>query len=474
MFSARSILFSTATRRPMRANHGEPDRPVSRSASRRRVVALATGLVIVTIVDTGRAQGAEDVIAWNERVLNVIATGGQNNVVQTRSLAMAHAAMHDALNVIERRYEQYAVSRCSRCGVPWASPEAAIAAAAHGVLRGVIPHFGTPAQQAAAAAAADGAYTASMATIPDGAGKTVGISIGHTAASAILAIRSTDGALLAGDPYVPLTGPGFWQPTPNPNPPDPAAGGAGLDPALISGWGNVSPFTLQSSEQFRPDGPPSRSSRKYVRDYDEVKSLGEKLSSARSAEQSETARFWYEGSQSGWNRIARVAAEPRRLDLWDQARLFALLNFAMADGFIAGWSSRYAHHFWRPVTAIREGDTDGNNDTPGDPLWESFLNTPAIPEYPSTHSVLGAAAAEVLARFFRNDAVAFTVTSGAPFAGITRSFSSFSEAAQDNADSRVYAGVHFREATRDGIRLGRRIGAFGDKHYLEPLGRRRF
>ena len=442
------------------------------SLRRLRMGALAASLAIVTIVDASRAQGADDVIAWNERVLSVIAIGGQNNLVQTRSLAMAHAAMHDALNVIERRYEHYALRSCSWCGVPWASPEAAIAAAAHGVLRGVIPQFGTPEQQAAATAAADAAYAASIGTIPDGLGKTAGIGIGHIAARAILASRSKDGALLGNTSYVPLTGPGFWQPTPNPNPPDPAAGGVGLAPALVPGWADVTPFTLKSGEQFRPDGPPRLSSRKYAQDYDEVKSIGEKLSSARSAEQSEVARFWYEGSQAGWNRIARVAVESRGLDVWEQARLFALLNFAMADGFIAGWNARYVYHFWRPVTAIREGDTDGNDHTLGDPGWESFLNTPAIPDYPSTHSVLGGAAAEVLARFFRDDAVAFTVTSGAPFAGITRSYTSFSEAAQENADSRVYAGIHFREATRDGVRLGRRIGSFGEKHYLKPLHRR--
>jgi hypothetical protein len=434
-------------------------------------VALATTLAIVTIVDTSRAQGAEDVIAWNERVLNVLAISGQNNIVQTRSLAMVHAAMHDALNVIEQRYERYARGGCSLCGAPWASPEAAIAAAAHAVLRGVIPDFGTPPQQAAAAAAADSLFAASLATIPDSPGKTAGLIVGQIAARTILAIRFNDGALLANVPYVPPTGPGFWQPTPNPNPPDPAAGGAGLAPALIPGWGNVTPFTLERAEQFRPDGPPPLFSRKYARDYDEVKRIGEKLSSARTAEQSEIARFWYEGSQAGWNRIARVVAEPRGLDVWDQARLFALLNFAMADGFIAGWDTRYAYHFWRPVTAIREGDADGNDHTHGDLLWESFLNTPAIPEYPSTHSVLGGAAAEVLARFFRDDAIAFTVTSGAPFAGITRSYASLSEAARDNADSRIYAGIHFREATLEGVRLGRRIGAFGEKHYLKPLHR---
>ena len=167
-------------------------------------------------------------------------------------------------------------------------------------------------------------------------------------------------------------------------------------------------------------------------------------------------------------------AEPRLVDVWEQARLFALLNFAMADGFIAGWNARYVYNFWRPVTAIRAGDTDGNDHTVGDPLWETFLNTPAIPEYPSTHSVLGGAAAEVLVRFFHDDAIAFTMTSGPPFAGITRSYGSFLEAAHENADSRVYAGIHFRTATRDGVTLGRQIGAFGEKHYLEPLHRRWF
>ena len=469
MFSLRRVLCSVYTHRRPQSNHSVPDRPLQWSASRLWIIVLATSVAIVTIGDTSRAKGVEDVIAWNERMLSVLAISGQNNLVQTRSLAMAHVAMHDALNVIESRYKHYALWRCSWCDVGWASPEAAIAAAAHGVLRAVIPHFGTAAEQAAATAAADGAYHASIATIPNGSSKTAGLSIGRIAAAAILAIRSKDGALLADHPYVPLTGPGFWQPTPNPSPPDPDSGGAGLAPAILPGWGNVTPFTLTSGEQFRPGRPPSLSSRTYARDYDEVKSVGEKLSGARTPEQSERARFWYEGSQVGWNRIARVAARPQVLDLWDQARLFALLNFAMADGFIAGWNARYAYHFWRPVTAIREGDADGNDHTSGDPVWESFLNTPAIPDYPSTHSVLGGAAAEILARFFAEDAVAFTVTSGAPFAGITRSYASFSEAAQDNADSRVFAGIHFREATRQGVRLGRRVGAFGEKHYLEPF-----
>jgi hypothetical protein len=234
----------------------------------------------------------------------------------------------------------------------------------------------------------------------------------------------------------------------------------------------VTPFTLRSGDQFRPDGPPALPGRKYARDYNEVQSIGERLSATRTTEQSEIARFWYEGSQVAWNRIARVVAEPRLFDVWEQARLFALVNFAMADGFIAGWNVRYVYNFWRPVTAIRAGDADGNDHTVGDPLWETFLNTPAIPDYPSTHSVLGGAAAEVLVRFFHDAAIPFTTTSGPPFAGITRSYRRFLEAARENADSRVYAGIHFRTATTDGLRLGRQIGAFGVRRYLEPRDRR--
>ncbi len=424
-------------------------------AKRRLVTAGVT--LITGLLTTTAARAADDVLAWNVHTLNALAVSGQNPLVQTRSLAMVHAAMHDALNAIEPRHEAYAFSSCA---APWTSPEAAVATAAHRVLLGVIPSFGTPAQQAAAIAAVNAAYASSIATIPDGPAKVEGITVGTAAAAAILALRAQDGALLANIPYAPPMEPGFWQPTPNPNPPDPAAGGPGLAPALLPGWGDVTPFTLKSGQQFRSGGPPPLSSRKYARDYGEVRSLGERLSTTRTADQSEIARFWYEGSQMGWNRIARVVAEPRMLDLWEQARLFALVNFAIADGFIAGLNAKYFYNFWRPVTAIRAGDADGNHHTVGDPFWETFLNTPQTPDYPSTHSVLGGAASTVLAHFFGTDAIAFTMTSGAPFPGLTRSFTSFSQAAQENAASRVYAGIHYRFACRDGVRLGRKIGEF--------------
>ena len=250
--------------------------------------------------------------------------------------------------------------------------------------------------------------------------------------------------------YSPGTDPGEWQPTPNPVPFDPPAAADRL-PAVLPGWGSVTTFVLRSSDQFATGGPAPLNGHRYAREYDEVMTLGKNISAVRTSEQEQIARFWYEGSPAGWSRIARIVAENRGLDSWQTARLLALVNLAMADGFIAGFEDKYTFNFWRPITAIRAGDTDGNTATMPDPGWESLLNTPAIPDYPSTHSVLGGAASEVMRRFFRDDDVPFTTTSGAPSGGLTRSFASFSQAAQENGDSRVYAGIHFRSAVTDGI-----------------------
>ena len=341
----------------------------------------------------------------------------------------------------------------------FASAPAAVATAARDVLL---------AENPTQAAAIESAYAMSLAAIPPGPAKDAGLAIGHAAAAAIQNQRSSDGSSTADIPYTPGTAPGEWRPTPNPFPANPPPPSPGFARATLPGWGNVVPFTLNDGAQFRPDGPPELTSDVYAQDYNEVQDIGEQQSVVRTLEQSEIARFWYQGFGPGWNRIARIMAQQRTLDMWDTARLLALVNVAMADGFIAGWNTRYVFNFWRPVTAIREGDTDGNPNTVADANWNSYLNTPAIPDYPSTHSVLGGAASEVLERFFGADDIAFTTTSGAPFAGITRSFTSFSQAAEENASSRVYAGIHFRTACNDGIKLGRKIGKFAFKHFLEP------
>src|SRR5882724_1447025 len=411
---------------------------------------------------------ADEVTDWNAVAIDVLVLGGQNPVVMTRGLAMAHLAVHDALNAIDRRYEPYLYDARAE---PSAAPGAAVAAAMRDALVGALTGFGTPERQAKGKERADAAFAAALTTIPEGRPRRDGIAVGQAAAAAMLTLRKADGATVQ-VAYTPGTQPGQWRPHPNPvpaNPPIPDTTLAlGNLPAMLPQWGQMLPFTMRAPWQFRLRPPPALTSETYTRDYNEVKRLGGKQSMVRTAAQDEIARFWYEASAQGWNRIARIIAGQRVLDRWEQARLFALLNAAMADGYIAGADTRYLYNFWRPVTAIRAGGSDGNDATAGDPTWETFMNTPPLPDYPSTHSVLGGAAAVVMSRFLGTDQVSFTMTSGPPFAGITRSFTSFSQAQEENGDSRMYSGIHFRNSTVAGILQGEQIGRQTFAQYLQP------
>jgi hypothetical protein len=359
---------------------------------------------------------------------------------------MAHVAMNDALNAIDRRYEPYAYDAVAPRG---ASPEAAVAAAAHGILL-----VRSPNQKASL----DAALASALATIPDGQAKTDGVATGRAAAAAILARRATDGSDIV-TPYAPGAGLGVWRPTPP----------AFARPIGVN-FGKVTPFTMTSGAQFELPRPAyfDLRSAEYAADYNEVKSIGAADSKTRTAEQSEIARFWYEPSPGVHIRLARDLAVTRKLDLWESARLFALLHLACADCMIAGYGAKYRYNFWRPVTAIHNGANDGNPQTASDLAWKSYLETPNHPEYLSNHAVLCAAWAEVLARFFGTDKLSFTVTSAKPYPGIARSFTSFSQSAREAADSRVYAGVHFRSSCRDGLVIGRKIGAQAFENFLRP------
>jgi hypothetical protein len=294
--------------------------------------------------------GADVVTDWNNVATTVGPLSGLGAVPQSRVYAITQAAVHDALNAIHRRYEPYAYGATATSN---ASPEAAVSAAAHDVLQALFPT-----QQSAI----DAAYHAVLASIPSGNAKDFGIAVGQAAAAAVLALRSNDGSASANIPYTQPPGPGVWEPTP-----------PGFLPAAFPGWGNVTTFGLNHGEQFRPEPPEFfvLTSEAYTRDYQEVQDIGSINSITRTPEQSDIARFWYEGSPTGWNRIARVVAAQKGFNLWENARLFALVNFAMADGFIAGWNAKYFYNFWRPVTAIQKGDTDGNPSTERDPGWSS-------------------------------------------------------------------------------------------------------
>jgi hypothetical protein len=395
---------------------------------------------------------------------------GQSNVVSTRTLTMVQVAVHDALNAISRRYDAYYFEGPADAA---ASPDAAVAAAAHTVLVGVVNTFGSPGQKGATLALLEQAYAASLARVTDGPARNKGVAVGRAAGAAMLALRKDDGATRDA-PYTPGMGPGKWRPHPNPVPSNPPIGNPdlarGYTPAAIPGWTNVTPFTLLSASQFWLPGPPALTSPAYARDFNQVKSVGGKVSTVRTADQTEIARFWYEGP-GNWNTIARAVSASRGLDARDSARLLALMNMAMADSYIAGWKIRYVYDFWRPITAIREGDSDGNDATVGDPAWDSLQNTPSVSDYPSTQSVFSGAAAVVLAGVLGGDPATFTVVSGKPFDGITRSFTSFSQAARESADSRVYAGIHFPSACEDGLVLGRKIGQRTVALYLQPVRR---
>ena len=372
------------------------------------------------------------VVHWNSVADQALTPSqGTNPMAHSRILAILHASIHDALNAIDRRYASYTP------GLPAARnahPDAAVAAAAREVLVRLLPDQ---------AALVEAAYGSALAGILDGAAKTAGIATGQAAAQATLNRRQDDGAASAGIPYVPGTAPGEYQFTPP------------FDFAAQPGWGRVTPFVIRR-EDHALEGPPALSSQAYAREFADIRAIGSITSTTRSAEQTEIAKFWYEDSTLGWNRIANTVVRQRGIDAWEAAHAFALVHFAMADGFVAGFDQKYKHRFWRPETAIRAAATDGNPHTEPDVSWKPLLITPPVPDYPSTHTVLGWAAAEVLIDLF-GDRERYSLTS-LTLPGVTRQYRGFSMAAEENGLSRMYAGIHFRHAVREGRRQGRGIG----------------
>jgi hypothetical protein len=413
---------------------------------RRRDVAVLL-VVLLWIGAWSTSARADAVTDWDVIAFDAVDASGMTGPVTALPITMAHVAMHDALNAINRRYEPYAYDAVGPRG---ASPEAAVGAAAYGVLVAEIP---------SQKPRLDAALGSSLARISDGKAKTEGVAVGQAAAAAILARRANDGSKVIAS-NTPGKGIGVWVPTP---PRYLAAVGAG--------FGQVEPFTMTSSEQFLPPRPAyfNLKSAEYAANFNEVKAIGGADSKTRTAEQSEIARFWYEPSPGVHIRLARELVTSQKLNLWDSARLFALLHLIGADSLIAGYDAKYRYNFWRPVTAIPNGDGDGNPQTVGDPEWRSYLETPNHPDYLSLHAVLCAAWAEALARFFGTDHFNFTMESAKPFPGIKRSFTSFSQSAQEAANSRVYGGVHFPSSCKDGLVVGREIGAHAYANFLRPV-----
>jgi hypothetical protein len=421
------------------------------------------------------APAGDAVTVWNANA-GVAATAAciaplDNPLHESRIYAMMHIAIHDALNAIDRRSRPYAFDMQAE---PGASPDAAVAAAARDVLVlliGQLPlELHTQPCIDAGVASVEADYTAALAAIPDDQAKAQGIAVGQAAAAAILALRADDGAV---GPFLNFncpqdTNPGEYQCTP------------GTPFIVFEVWENVTPFVLKDSSQFRPGPPYAVKKKNYTADFNEVKSLGGDgitTPSERTADQTEIALFWQESSPLQWNRIARTVSADQGLDLWENARLFGLLNMALADGYIAMVDAKNHYNYWRPVTAIQTADTDGNPDTAGDPTWTPLRPTPPDQDYPSGHSIEGGAAAEVLKQFFGTDRISFQGCSVTLPAGSTcsdsspvlRSYTSFSQAAAENAYSRILIGFHFRKAVEEGTDYGRKIGKRAANLYLRPV-----
>jgi hypothetical protein len=362
-----------------------------------------------------------------------------------------HAAIYDAVNAIDRTHQPYLIRLASLSRS--ASQDAAAVAAAHRVLLALYPAFKT---------ALDLELQQSLAQIPDGEDKVKGTRIGQTVADSILALRSNDGSNANPIPYVFGTAPGDYQSTP-PN---------FVAQPQFTHWSRVNPFALQSANQFRPGPPPLLTSDAYSDAFNQIKSLGIAGSATATPEEILIGRFWNGAIQNYWNEISQTASLAHSLTTAGNARLFALLNLSLADDVIAFYDAKYTYNLWRPVTAIRAGDTDNNPETAGDPNWLPEVGkTAPDPSYPGAHAVISAAAADVLISFFERDRSDLTVTSEV-LPGVERSFTSFSSAAEEATLSRIFAGQHFRFDLTTGQRLGREIADFALDNFLTPVHRK--
>ena len=392
---------------------------------------------------------AGNVVAeWNEILLQSLANQPAR-VPLSRNMALVHVAMFDAVNAIDRSYEPYFAEVHASRG---ASQEAAAAQAAHDTLYALYP---TPARRAAF----DAQLADDLAGIdPDRAAQ--GVAIGAEVARQILARRANDGAAAIATYTPPNNDPGQWQPTA----PDFLPAGAVHTSA-------VTPYAVQSSTQFRPGPPPELTSDEYAADFNEAKSLGRATGSTRTADQTLVAGLWRTalGNHQVWNRLAQQVSEAQGQSVPEAARTFALMNMSLHDGLATSFGTKYHYGLWRPITAIQRADEDGNPATEADPSWTTLHpTTPPYPTYSGNAATIGATCATVLAGVFGED-FAFQFDWGRQgFSGVTRSYDSFWDAAEEQADSRIYGGIHFRFDSEAGQQIGADVGGYVMENFLQP------
>jgi hypothetical protein len=399
-------------------------------------------LLAAALLLPGAASGADVVLDWNEIALAQVVASGQLPPDGARSMAMVHVAMFDAADAVDRRYRPYAFDAPAAGDV---SAEAAVASAAHAVLASLFPDRRP---------ALDDALAASLAELPDDERRRAGTALGEAAAARCLELREGDGAA-APERYRPRTTPGRYVPTTIP---------------VSSEWGRVRPWVLAAGDELRPPPPPDPGGADWARDFEEVRSLGRRSGSARSAGQTETARFWIVTGPAAWNPVVRSleASTPSRLV--DRARRFALVAVASADALIAVFDAKYAHELWRPITAIRNGDLDGNDATAPEPGWLPLVDTPMHPEYPCAHCITAAAVAAVLESEFGAGEVPAIEMASPTAPGAIHRWTRLADFVTEVSNARVWGGIHYRTSTRVGEAMGRRIGELVLQRALTPAG----
>jgi hypothetical protein len=417
----------------------------------RWIVPRLAGLALLVgglLLPTPARLSADVILDWNGLMLDAIRAEDESPPHAARSLAILHVAMFDAVNGVLQDYQPYFVDAHAPAET---SAEAAAVGAAYQVMSSLYPTLQPR---------SDALYQSFRSNAPAGEARDQDLQLGESIAGMVLDWRAADGATTL-VPYIPVAEPGHWQRTPpDYRPPD--------SPQCPF----VTPFALLTGSQFRVPPPPALTSRQYADDVNQVEQLGAADSAARTADQTQVALFWsdfnYTETPPGhWNDIAAVVARQQGNSLAQNARLFALLNITLADAAIVAWDAKYTYDFWRPITAIREADTDGNPDTLPDPNWNSLLEAPPFPEYVSAHSVFGRAAATILDEFYGRDDIAFTIGNDR-LPGITRSFQGFSQAADECGISRIYGGIHFMTSNRLGQTAGAALADYVSANLLLP------
>ena len=417
-------------------------RPSTACTISRSVSAAMIGLFVA--VAAPQRTRANVITDWDEKAIAAVtplaSLGGTSPYMAQRMMGMVHAAMFDAVNSIERRYRAYLTRLPAD---PTASKDAAAAAAAAAVLATIDQKTATDVKTALAA------Y---LALVPDGPAKSDGVKLGEAVAAKVLETRANDGCDAADD-YRPRTTPGVYVPTAI---------------TLSSMWPNLKPFAMTSPSQFRPPPPAPLDGKEWATDYNEIKDYGGQKSDKRTAQQTETARFWLVVPPVAYHPFVRKLAIAKQMDTVDSARFFALVSVALNDAIISVLDAKYHYNFWRPITAIRNGDTDGNPATDRDATWQPIAPTPMHPEYPCAHCIQSGSVAGVIKAVLGSGDIPEIAITSPTAPGVTHRWSNMATFTEEVANSRIWAGFHYRFSTRIGTEMGLEIGEYVVKSVMQP------